>query len=285
MKTWRVIDLIRWTTEYFELHDIPTARLDAELLLCHLLGKDRLELYLGFEMTVFPKVLSRFRELVKMRAAHTPISYLTHHKEFFSLDFYVDARVLIPRPETESLVECVVGKQSRSCRVIDIGTGSGAIAISLAVSCPEWEIVASDKSADALEVAGINAAQHRCLDRITFLQGNLFEPLNDLPDCQFDWILSNAPYVGADEYDDLPAGVRDYEPKCALLGGSDGLELIRNILARAPQFLNPSGKVCLEIGHNQRDRVEALIRSNSAYKDMEVVQDYSGIDRVVLATI
>ena len=188
MKTWRVIDLIEWTTEYFERHEIPTPRLDAELLLGHLQQKSRLQLYLHFEMPVFQDALSKYRELIKKRVAYTPVSYLTNHKEFMSLDFYVDHRVLIPRPETEILVETLLQRQKEKCRCVDIGTGSGAIAISLAHDRPEWEIVATDVSAEALEVAQQNATIHTCADRLTFLHGALFEPLEELSDFDFDWI-------------------------------------------------------------------------------------------------
>ena len=177
MKTWRVLDLIQWTTEYFKRFDFPGPRLDAELLLSHVLETSRMQLYLRFEMPVYPEHLAAFRELIKKRAAHAPVSYLTNRKEFFSLDFYVDSRVLIPRPETEVLVENVLQAQETQCQLIDIGTGSGAIAISLAVNRPEWEIIATDISAEALEVAQKNAVAHHCADRLTFLQGNIFEPL------------------------------------------------------------------------------------------------------------
>lgn len=285
MKTWHVIDLIQWTTEYFERHDIPTPRLDAELLLGHLLQKSRLQLYLHFEMPVFPEHLSTFRELVKKRAAHTPLSYLTNHKEFMSLDFYVDSQVLIPRPETEVLVEAILKVQKEPCHLIDIGTGSGAIAISLAANCPEWEITATDISAEALEVAQKNAATHGCTNRLTFLHGNLFEPLKAVPNPHFDWIVSNPPYVATDEYHSLPPDVRDYEPEAALFAGRNGLDIIRRILADAPQFLNPGGKLGLEIGHNQSHDVQDLIQSNSVYKDCQVLKDYSGVERVVLASV
>lgn len=285
MKTWHVIDLIQWTTEYFERHDIPTPRLDAELLLGHLLQKSRSQLYLHFEMPVFPEHLSTFRELVKKRAAHTPLSYLTNHKEFLSLDFYVDLRVLIPRPETEVLVETILKVQKEPCRLIDIGTGSGAIAISLAVNCPEWEIAATDISAEVLEVAQKNALAHNCTNRLTFLHGDLFEPLKALPKPHFDWIVSNPPYVGTNEYHTLPPDVRDYEPEIALFAGCDGLDIIRRILAGAPQFLNPGGKLSLEIGHNHSHNVQDLIQSNSAYRECQVIKDYSGIERVVLASV
>ncbi len=285
MKTWRVLDLIQWTTEYFKRCGIPGPRLDAELLLSHVLDTSRLQLYLRFEMPVYPEHLAAFRELIKKRVAHAPVSYLTNRKEFFSLDFYVDSRVLIPRPETEVLVENVLQTQEPQCQLIDIGTGSGAIAISLAVNRPEWEMTATDISADALEVAQKNAVAHKCADRLTFLQGNLFEPLEELPNPRFDWIVSNPPYVSTAEYPSLLPDVRDHEPETALLAGADGLDVITCILEDAPRFLKPGGRVGLEIGHNHGPDVQDIVQSNSAYVGCQVINDYSGVERVVIATV
>lgn len=284
MKTWCVLDLIQWTTEYFKRCGIPGPRLDAELLLSHVLDTNRLQLYLRFEMPVHPEHLAAFRELIKKRVAHAPVSYLTNRKEFFSLDFYVDSRVLIPRPETEVLVENILQFQEAPCQLLDIGSGSGAIAISLAVNRPEWEIVATDISADALEVAQKNAVAHKCADRLTFLQGNLFEPLEGLPNPRFDWIVSNPPYVSTKEFPSLPPDVRDHEPETALIAGVDGLDIIVGILKGAPQFLKPGGRVGLEIGHNHGPDVQDIVQSNSAYVGCQVINDYSGVERVVIAT-
>ena len=285
MKTWRVLDLIQWTTEYFKRCDIPGPRLDAELLLSHVLDTNRLQLYLRFEMPVYPEHLAAFRELIKKRAAHSPVSYLTNRKEFFSLDFYVDPRVLIPRPETEVLVESVLQTQDTPCQLIDIGTGSGAIAISLAVNRPEWEIIATDISADALEVAQKNSVVHHCANRLTFLQGNLFKPLDGLPNPRFDWIVSNPPYVSTAEYPSLLPDVRDHEPETALLAGANGLDVITGILEDAPRFLKPGGRVGLEIGHNHSPDVQDIVQSNSAYVGCQVIKDYSGVERVVIVTV
>lgn len=285
MKTWRVIDLIQWTTEYFKRHDIATARLDVELLLSHVLGTNRLQLYLQFEMPVFPDHLAAFRKLIKQRTDYAPVSYLTKRKEFFSLDFYVDSRVLIPRPETEVLVESILQAQKAPCRLIDIGTGSGAIAISLAVNRPEWELLATDISADALNVAEKNAVAHNCADRLNFSQGNLFQPLEALPNPRFDWIVSNPPYVSAIEYPRLPPDVRDHEPETALLAGANGLDVIAGILEGAPRFLKPGGRVGLEIGHNHSQDVRDMVQSDSAYSDCQVIKDYSGVERVVIARV
>ena len=285
MNTWRVIDLIEWTTKYFKCQNFLSPRLDAELLLGHVLKKSRLQLYLSFDMPVFQEALSEFRELIKRRAAHAPVSYLTNQKEFMSLAFYVDSRVLIPRPETEILAETVLQQQSGICRLIDIGTGSGAIAVSLAFNRPDWDIVATDLSADALDVARKNALIHGCTERITFLQGDLFSPLEPLESCRFDWVASNPPYISEREIPKLSPDIRDYEPESALTAGCDGLSIIRRIIAGAPQFLNPNGRLILEIGNNQSDQVQDLIHLHPAYNDCQVIVDYSGRERIIVASL
>ena len=285
MNTWRVIDLIEWTTKFFKNQNITSPRLDAELLLGHVLKKSRLQLYLSFDMPVLQEALLQFRTLIKRRAAHTPVSYLTNQKEFMSLAFYVDSRVLIPRPETEILAETVMQQQSGKCRLIDIGTGSGAIAVSLAVNRPEWEIVATDLEAGALDVARENARIHGCTERITFLQGDLFSPVEPLEDRRFDWIASNPPYISAHDFSSLPPDIRNHEPKCALAAGGDGLDIIRKIVAGAPRFLNAHGRLILEIGGNQSHQVQDLIQSHPAYNEIQVIVDYSGRERIIVARL
>ena len=172
-KLWRVVDLLDWTSGYFEQHGIANPRLDAEVLLGHLLNKSRLQLYLHFEMPVFQEHLTPFRELIQKRIEHAPVSYLTNRKEFLSLDFYVDERVLIPRPETEQLVETILATNTDTPqRLLELGTGSGIIATSLAVHQSEWDIVATDISEPALAVAQQNAETHACTARITFMSGD-----------------------------------------------------------------------------------------------------------------
>jgi len=201
-----------------------------------------------------------------------------------SLDFYVDSRVLIPRPDTEILIETVLEQQERPCRLLDIGTGCGAIAISLAVNLLGWQIVATDISAEALDVAQQNATKHSCANRITFLQGDLFEAVKELENPRFDWIVSNPPYVSIKDRSVLAPDVHNYEPEIALFAGGDGLNIIRRIIAEAPEFLNPKGKLVLEIGYNQSHDVQKLIESSAMYSDYQFIKDYSGIERVVVAS-
>ena len=261
-KIWHVLELLEWTTGYFEKHNIPNPRLDAEVLLGHLLEKSRLQLYLHFDMPVFQKNLEVFREMIKKRAARTPISYLTNRKEFMSLDFYVDERVLIPRPETEFIVETILKMNSDSSQsILEIGTGSGVIATALAVNKPEWEIIATDICKDALAVEKINKKAHDCDERITLLQGDLFDPIKPLESTRYNWVVSNPPYIMSNDHGSLSPDVRDYEPHIALFAGKDGLSIIRTLIAEAPDYLQPNGK------------------------KFRFIKDYSGKDRVVLASL
>ena len=285
MKTWTVIELIEWTTKFFESSGILSARLDAELLLSHVLKKDRLQLYLGFDMPVFHPNLSAFRTLIKKRSNRVPISYLTNSREFMSLSFYVDERVLIPRPETEILVETVLGLQKTPCHILEIGTGSGAIAVSLAVNQPTWKIIATDISKAAVDVALHNAKLHQCKERITFLNGDLFEPVIELDVLKYDWIISNPPYIGTTDINELVTDVRDNEPEVALFAGYSGLDIIQRLIADTPEFLKPEGKLMLEISHNQSQQVQDLVNSNPAYTACNIIPDLSGIDRFILATV
>ena len=288
-KMWRVVDLLDWTTGYFQQHRVPNPRLDAEVLLGHLLEKSRLQLYLHFEMPVFQEHLIPFRELIKKRIAHTPVSYLTNRKEFMSLEFYVDERVLIPRPETEQLVETILTtKTGEFRRLLELGTGSGVIATSLAMQRPEWEIVATDISESALAVARKNAETHACVSQIEFLAGDLFEPIeaiNTNGNARFDWIVCNPPYIKNTERDTLSPDVRDYEPEIALFAGDDGLAVIRRLIAEAPKYLAPNGKLILEIGATQADAVRTLLDAESEYTTYELFKDYAEKERVVLASV
>ncbi len=288
-KIWRVVDLLDWTSQYFEQNAIPNPRLDAEVLLGHLLGKSRLQLYLDFEMPVFSEHLTPFRELIKKRIARTPVSYLTNRKEFMSLEFYVDERVLIPRPETEQLIETILTTQTdKPQRLLELGTGSGVIATILAVHQPEWDITATDLSEDALAVAQKNAETHACTTQIEFLSGDLFEPIkaiNPNGEAQFDWIVCNPPYVKKTEWDSLSPDVRDYEPEIALFAGDDGLAVIRRLIAEAPEYLAPNGNLILEIGETQSDTVRTLINTEPAYCSCELVKDYAEKERIVLARV
>jgi len=286
------MELINWTADYFKKNSIESARLDAELLLGHMLNKSRLQLYMDFEQVVSKEHLAQYRELIKKRVERVPVAYLTNHKEFMSLSFYVDESVLIPRPETEVLVEKVLKLQSDDCKVLDLGTGSGAIVVTLATQRVDWKFLATDISTEAVAVAEKNAQRHRVSERITFLQGNLFEPLQvkhpgeggDEP-IKFDCIVSNPPYIPSCEISTLMPEVRDYEPRIAIDGGSIGLDFIEKMVAEAPKFLTENGQLVFEFGYQQGEAVRNLIQSNLQYTDCNIIKDYAGIERVAVAGV
>ncbi|MBP7963640.1 MAG: peptide chain release factor N(5)-glutamine methyltransferase [Caldilineaceae bacterium] len=257
-------------------------RLDAHLLLAHLLGVDRAWLFAHDDHLLPPETAQAFTDLVARRLAHTPVAYLTGHRDFFGLSFHVDPRVLIPRPETELLVEAVldfVKSHPSVSSVADVGTGSGIIGVTLGVQAPGLVIYAVDASADALAVAQANAAALLPAQArpITFLHGDLLAPLPG----PVDIIAANLPYIPAAAYATLQPNVRDHEPAAALLSGVDGLDHIRRLLAAAPAFLRPHGAIFLEIGHDQGASVQALAQALIPGCQVHLTQDLAGLDRLV----
>ena len=283
----RILDVINKTTTYFEKQGIESPRLTIELLLAHLLKKKRLDLYLEFERELDEATLAKLREMVKRRAAGEPLQYITGETEFCGLKLMVDKRVLIPRPETELLVETVVRRlkvtdssESRPYRIVDVGTGSGCITIALAKKLPNAEIAALDVSQDALEVARGNAALHQIEKKVRFLESDLLDALPD--SFAADAIVSNPPYIADGELAKLPKEVRDFEPVRALAAGEDGLKVIRRLVMNARRVLSPSGFMALELGAGQRQAVEELF-GQQGYEVAEVEKDLQGHERVIVA--
>jgi release factor glutamine methyltransferase len=278
--SWTILEVLQWTTARFQERGLPSPRLDAELLAAQAFGLSRVELYTQFDRPLLPPELTALRELVKRRQAGEPVAYLVGKKEFWSLDLAVDARVLIPRPDTETAVEEALDRLKERAaetppRLADIGTGSGAIALALAKSRPEAEVFAVDLSPDALAVARANAERLHLL--VTFLEGDLLEPLRALP--PFDLIVANLPYIPAGEIAGLAPEVRS-EPRVALDGGPDGLKLVRRLVTAAPEVLVPGGALVLEIGAGQADDTAALCGS-AGFTDVRTRADLGGIARVV----
>ncbi len=292
----RILEVISKTTPFFEKNGIESPRLTIELLLAHLLKKKRLDLYLEFERELDEETLAKLREAVKRRASGEPLQYITGEAEFCGLKFMVDKRVLIPRPETELLVETMVKKLKAAdgspgpaaagkghglpTTVIDVGTGSGCIAIALAKSVPAVEVYSVDESQGALEVARANARLHKVEKNIRFLESDLLEALPD--GLRADAIVSNSPYIADGELVKLPKEVRDFEPVRALAAGEDGLKVIRRLVMSTKRFLSPSGFVALEIGAGQCAAVAELF-GNEGYVVIEVVKDLQGHERVIVA--
>lgn len=279
-KQWTIGTILTWTKQYFGDKGVDNPRLDAEVLLSHILGKDRLYLYVNFDQPLQAAELAVFREAVKRRAVRVPVAYITGRKEFMGLNFMVSPAVLIPRPDTEILVEMALNrlKAVDSPHVLDIGTGSGAIIISLLSKLPQARGMSVDISAEALAVAAQNAASVGVGDRLALFEGDLFGPAAGMA---FDAIVSNPPYITTQEMTELSPEVK-CEPGLALAGGSDGLDFYRKIVANAVKYLTPAGFVALEVGAGQASAVAALANAASGLKADTIVKDYAGIERVVV---
>jgi release factor glutamine methyltransferase len=272
--------LTRGTTELAQNPDLHDhARRDAELLLLHHLGITRAQLLADPTRELTPTQLAAFEAAITRRLANEPIQYITGTQEFYGLTFQVTPAVLIPRPETELLVEAVLKHlpPNRPVRIADIGTGSGILAITLAVHLPQAEITAIDISPEAIAVARRNAETHRVAHRIHFLESDL---LTAIPNQQFDVIVSNPPYVPTTDRETLHPQVRDHEPATALFAGKTGLDVYRRLIPQAYSALKPTGLLALEIGHDQQDAVTALLRM---WHNLSFVNDLQHIPRVALA--
>jgi len=275
-----VQEIITATASYFQKHGVESPRLNAELLLAHVLGKKRLDLYLEFDRPLGESELGPLRELMKRRAAGEPLQHLLGTAEFHGRSFLCDARALIPRQETEQLVELVL-KLPAPGRILDAGVGSGVIALTLAAEWPEAAIDAVDISADALALAAANAARLGLVERVRFLHGDLFAAL-PAPVAAYDLIVANLPYIPAGEIAGLSREVRR-DPPAALDGGPDGGDIIRAFLAQAQAHLAAGATVALEIGAGQAEMLMEHLRL-LGYKDIRATADYNGIKRFLFAT-
>lgn len=280
---WTVRRILDWTIPHLKSFGSESPRLDAEILLAHARACPRIQLYTNYDQPLTDTQRATMRNLVKRRAAAEPVAYLVGHREFFGLDFRVTKDILIPRPDTETLVVDAIEalKPLAVPRVLDVGTGSGCIAISLAVNCPNAEVTAIDLSEPALRIAKENAEKHKVSGQIRWIHGDLFQSLQTGE--QFDLIASNPPYIASAEIETLSADVRLYEPRSALDGGQDGLDVIRRLIAEAPPHLVLKGKLLIEISDEQADAVTQLLASNGSYDDIAVLKDLAKQPRVVRA--
>jgi release factor glutamine methyltransferase len=259
---------------------VGSARMNAELLLMFTLACDRAHLYTHPERSLTPNEQSRYEEALAQRARGVPAQYITGHQEFWGLDLIVSPAVLIPRPETEHVIETVLdlARDISAPRIVDVGTGSGCIALALAKELPDAEVHAVDVSPEALEVARANAARRNLSARIHFHQGDL---LVDFPDPdRFDFVVSNPPYVGDSEEDQVQLEVRKFEPRAAVFAGPSGLEVIERLIPQARQVLNPGGWLVMEIGQGQDRAIRELLQE---WNDTRFTPDLQGIQRVVAA--
>jgi release factor glutamine methyltransferase len=265
-----------------EAADVGSPRMNAEVLLMFVLGVNRAYLYAHPERELSVEDGARYDEVLAQRATGLPAQYITGHQEFWGLDFVVSPAVLIPRPETEHLVETVLelARGTERPKLVDIGTGSGCVALALAHELKDVEAYAVDVSAEALALARANAARLGLDGRVLFLQSNVLEALAGVHD--FDFVVSNPPYVGFGEADKVQKSVRDFEPRVAVFAGEQGLDVIRRLIEQAHRALKPGGWLALEIGYSMRDAVVNLL-SPTMWEDVRVVPDLQGIPRVVAA--
>jgi len=279
-KVWTVGELLRWATEDFRGRGIDSPRLDAELLLGRALGLTRIQLIVESAREIEGEMLGRFRELVKRRRAREPIAYILGTREFYGHPFRVDARVLVPRPDTEALVEEALARTvhvSLSMRALDLCTGSGCVAVSLALERPTSLVLATDRSEGALAVARDNALRLGAY-RVALRQGDLYAAVP--PACRFDVVTANPPYIATADIPGLMPDVREFEPGAALDGGADGLELVRRVIAGAAAVLVPRGVLAVEIGAGQAPDTLTLFE-RAGYDDVQIRRDYARIERVV----
>jgi len=286
-QTLSILDCLSWATNYLEKHNISNARRDAEELLCYVSGKSRIDFYLENGYSLVNYSMPRYISLIKKRSRGYPLQYIIESVEFFGLNFRIWEGVFIPRPETELLeektIEIAKGLEQRAkgIKILDIGTGCGNIAISLAKFLSNVYITALDISPFALQLAYKNSQLNKTEDKIEFIQADLFNFTHrTLNISQFDLIVSNPPYIPTEEIEALSPEVR-YEPRIALDGGKGGLFYIRRIIKESPNYLKKNGILIIEIGFGQSERVEEIFAS-SEFKRIEVVKDYQGVDRVVI---
>ncbi len=286
-QTWTIKQLLDWTSDFFSKSTIGNARLEAEVLLAEALDCQRIQLYTRFDEQPPAQQLTEFRDWVKRRAAGEPVAYLAGHREFYSLRFQVDSNVLIPRPETEHLVVAAVefakSLNSNPIRIIDVGTGSGCIAVTLATLIENCKIAATDISEPALDIAKSNAAHHAVESKMHFFAGDLLDALPP-GSSPVHLIVSNPPYIGKLEISTVDDQVKNHEPEIALFSGDHGTEIIQRLVNDAAQFLLPQGALMFETSPIIMDRCVDLVRNHQAYSEVRVIKDYSGHDRIVVAT-
>ncbi|MHC4220918.1 MAG: peptide chain release factor N(5)-glutamine methyltransferase [Planctomycetota bacterium] len=285
MQSWTIKKLLDWITQHFTDKAIDAPRLSAEMLLSHILELSRIELYTNFDKPVEKPQLDTLHSLVKRASQSEPIAYLIGKTEFYSIELNVTADCLIPRPETELLVERAIEflrTRTGGQYICDLCTGSGCIAVAIAKNQPDVQIIASDICDAALQVAAENIEKHQLKDRIKLLCGDLFDPPISCKE-PFDLVVCNPPYVSTSEFESLAANVKDYEPKLALLAGHDGLDLYRRIVEEIHDFLKPDAALMLEIGRDQGPAVRELLEKTKLFEKITIEKDVHDNDRIVIA--
>ncbi len=282
-KVWTISELISWTSDYFQSHEIDNPRMAAELLLSHCLNVSRLDLYLQHDKPLLPAELSQYKSLIKRRVEREPVAYITGTKGFWSLDLAVSKHVLVPRPDTECLVETALEIAKTNfgslLSIADLGTGSGAVVLALASEMPDNKYFAVDVSVDAICVAKENADLNCPEADISFISASWFSAF--LEEEIFEIIVSNPPYIPTGDIPGLEPEITKYEPVLALDGDSDGLKCIRHIIENAKKYLKSGGWLLIETGYDQKESVMEIAREAGVYSDIEYVKDFAGNNRVV----
>jgi release factor glutamine methyltransferase len=282
-RIWTVQEVVAWTTDDLKKRGVSTSRLDAELIVAQALGIDRIKILIEGSRELSSAELEAIRALVKRRRSFEPIAYLRGTREFYGRPFRVDRRVLVPRPDTETLVEVALQRLSGhdlGARVLDLCTGSGCVAISLKCERPTISIDAVDLSPDAIAVARDNAQRLGAVWNVRFLVGDLFAPLP--PGIRYDLVVANPPYIATGEIPTLDPDIKDHEPRLALDGGTDGLAVVRRLVEGAPGHLRPGGALALELGAEEAPAVRELLEKQG-WTDIRTARDYGGHERVVSA--
>lgn len=287
METWTIKKLLEWVSGYLENKGVDSPRLSAELLLCDVLRLERIQLYTLYDRVVEPPQLVALRALVKRAGEHEPVAYLVGRCEFYSLPLTITADCLIPRPETEHLVEMAIlflRNRTGQQHVLDLCTGSGCIAAAIAKNVENVQIAATDISDAALKVAAENIEKLMLTEKVQLLCGDLFDPIMEgLDDGKFDLIVSNPPYVSESEYEALDKNVKEYEPTHALLAGVDGLDVYKRIAEKIDDFLKPDGALMMEIGYAQGKAVRELLENAGCFKTITIEKDFANNDRIAIA--
>jgi release factor glutamine methyltransferase len=287
METWTIQKLLNWVTGYLTEKGIDSPRLSAELLLSHVLQLKRIELYTQYDKPVGMEELDKLRELVRRAGQHEPVAYLVGKTEFYSMELNVTPACMIPRPETELLVQRAIEflrTRNGTQLVCDLCTGSGCIAAAIANNYPNVRIIATDICDDALAVAAMNIQKYQLQDKIKLLSGDLFEPIIPQLDAgQFDLIVCNPPYISSVEYEKLDKNVRDYEPRLALFAGEDGLDIYRRIIEKVDTFLKPDAALMLEIGYAQGQAMKEMLERSGIFANIKIEKHFQNNDRIVTA--
>ncbi|MBL8815317.1 MAG: peptide chain release factor N(5)-glutamine methyltransferase [Planctomyces sp.] len=281
---WTVQRILQWTIGFLKEKGVESPRLEAELLLAHARNCLRIRLYTDFESVVTDEERAKMREYVQRRARREPLAYIVGSKEFYGRNFEVRPGILIPRPETETLIDVCLEQIPKDAptRLLEVGVGSGCIAITLARQRPEVSVVATDISPIAIEVATLNSERHEVQPRIRILQGNCLQPIRSLNEPLFDGLVSNPPYIREDERSILAPEVAQHEPAEALFSGEDGLDVTRQMINESAEVIRPGGFIALELDPKQCEEVSELLKQ-SGYERIQIIKDLNGAERIVLA--